>query len=726
MRNAPDSKPSTSVPTAAAAGRIRFEDYQADLRTEELFRGGRKISLPHQSFVVLATLLERPGQLVTREELQARVWPAGTLVEYDQGLNAVVKRLREALRDSAETPRFIETLPKRGYRFIATAHSEVPRQISGTVDAREAEVERAEPKPSITPSPSRKILLVGLGGLALVLLVAGVLFLVTQRSTPHAPSSWQVVPFTSLPGQEIAPTFSPDGSQIAFAWNGDAGGLGQFDLYVKSLNSERMLRLTQYPSKWIVPAWSPDGRTIAFIRNADGGDSGIFIIPALGGTERRIVSTAVAVGAFRQISWSPDGRTLAYSAYGPTGMAQIYLVAVDSLQIQPLSPAPDCLDAAEAIFAPGGKQLALVCILSGAVHSIHVIDLPHGPMRRLATIQGYPHGIAWSRDGQRLILANDPGNGGELWQLTLDGELSQLPFGERGSAPAVSRDGRIAYVRGQNTINIWRADLTSANPEESATRLIFSTLTQVVPRYSFDGSRIAFESNRSGSAEIWTTDAQGLDADRLTSFNGPLTSSPSWCSDGRRIAFDSRASGVSEVYVADIGERVPRKLVTSQTNLSGPSWSPDCRWVLAHDGKHNLYRIPSTGGPAERVAEHSSYSVVVADRLIYNVTEPDGVILRSQPVAGGAPQPFENLPKIRYDDAWTATLNGIYYTDSSSRPVTVNFYDWAARTSRRLMTLKQTPVPGAGPGIAVSPDGRWLLYTHVEDEQSEIMLAPEQ
>src|ERR1700736_2399476 len=99
--------------------RIRFEGFEADLHTEELSNSGRRVRLPQQSFRVLAMLLERAGQLVTREELRARLWPAGTLVEYDQGLNVAVNRLREALGDSAEAPRFIETLPKRGYRFIA-------------------------------------------------------------------------------------------------------------------------------------------------------------------------------------------------------------------------------------------------------------------------------------------------------------------------------------------------------------------------------------------------------------------------------------------------------------------------------------------------------------------------------------------------------------------------------------------------------------------------------
>jgi Tol biopolymer transport system component/DNA-binding winged helix-turn-helix (wHTH) protein len=731
--------------------RIRFDGIEVHLRTGELFRSGRRVRVPQQSFRVLTLLLENAGELVTREELRAKLWPAGTLVEYDQGLNAAIKRLREALGDSAETPRFIETLPKRGYRFIAPIQADGPPPPATATPTHEPAGLVPAPAPPINgmgadatiatepvsipasaaPSASgrrggRGALVAAASGLSAILLVAIVLWAITHRSAAPPPSGRQVIPFTSLPGQEIAPTFSPDGSQIAFAWNGEPGADQQFDLYVKSLASERLLRLTHHPARWLVPAWSPDGRAIAFIRHADD-RSGIFVIPALGGAERRIVSTGVAVGAFRQLSWSPDGKSLAYSAYGPKGVAQVYVVAVDSLQIQPVSPAPDCVDATNAVFSPEGKRLALVCLSSAAVYSIRVRELPDGPITPLATIMGYPQGLAWSVDGNRLIFSNDPGDGGELWQLTLDGRLTQLPFGESSSAPAIARDGRVAYVRGRNTINIWRADLTADDPEASAVKLIYSTVSQRVPRYSPDGAHIAFESNRSGTNEIWMANAEGSDSERLTSFNGPMTSSPSWCSDGRRIAFDSRASGTSAIYIEDISERVPRKVLTSQPNLSSPVWSQDCRWLLAHDASPRLYRFPSAGGPATRVTERSSmYSVVVRDRVVFNVTQANGVVLWSKPVEGGREQPLEGMPRLRYDDAWVATPNGVYYTDSSSKPVSVHFYEFASRTTRRLMTLKQTPIPGGGPAISVSPDGRWLLFSQTDDEQSDIMLAQDQ
>ena len=681
-------------------------------------------------------LLEKGGQLVTREELRARLWPAGTLVEYDQGLNAAVNRLREALGDSAEAPRFIETLPKRGYRFIAAIEPPaLPPTVTPDRSAplREAEAPRTPEintpgSDGLTHTPPlrsrRKVLFAVAAGLGAIL-VAVAISMMVDRSRTRLPFGRQVVPFTSLPGKEIAPTFSPDGSHVAFAWNEGAGAGHEFDLYVKSLGSERLLRLTQHPSRWISPAWSPDGTSIAFVRQVEQ-HAGIFVIPALGGSERNIVSSGLTVGGIIQISWSPDGRRLAYSAYGAAGMPQVFIVSLQALNTWPLSPAPECLAALEPAFSPDGKQLALACVSSSAVYTLYDVGLPDGPVRPLASMLGEPQGLTWAADGSRLIVSNDPGDGGELWQLSLDGRLEQLPFGEDGSAPAVAaRGGQMAYVRGRKTVDIWRADLTATHPEESAVKLIYSTRTQAIPRYSHDGARIAFQSSRSGSVEIWMTDAQGADPDRLTSFNGPFTNAPSWCSDGRRIAFDSRVSGIPAIYVEDINERVPRKLVTSRDNLSLPAWSEDCRWLFASDGHTVLYRVPSSGGPAERFTDHpSSYHVVVANRVIFNALETNGVVLWSKPAGGGPQAPLEGMPQVGYDDAWAATPAGIYYTDSSSTPISVNFYEFASRTTRRLMTLSQAPIPGGGPGIAVSPDGRWLLYSQSGDEQSEIMLAP--
>src|SRR5215470_821266 len=105
---------------------IRFADCTLDLQTAELCRNGSRLTLQDQPFQILTALLENPGQLVTREELVRRLWPSGTFVDFDQSLNKAVARLREALKDNADKPRFVETLPRRGYRWIGTVVDHEP------------------------------------------------------------------------------------------------------------------------------------------------------------------------------------------------------------------------------------------------------------------------------------------------------------------------------------------------------------------------------------------------------------------------------------------------------------------------------------------------------------------------------------------------------------------------------------------------------------------------
>jgi len=757
---------------ASASGpeRVCFDGFEANLRTGELHRSGRKVRLPNQSFNVLAMLLGRAGQLVTREELRARLWPSGTFVEYDQSLNAAVNRLREALRDSADKPRFIETLPKRGYRFIAEVRKEdapvAPVAAAAPAPPTAAPSPAASPEPPALPSGSAEsagLLASGQAaappaaasqtasadtvatagdplrghfgpgwGLKLAVLVLafsltigaiwGLLWYV-RFEAPAPPH--RVVPFASLPGNELAPTFSPDGHRIAFAWNGETGDNREFDLYVKEIGSDRLLRLTHHPVKAITPAWSPDGSSIAFVRVTDV-NAEIILIPALGGVERRIVGGGVAIGNLLRISWSPDGRQIAYPAYSRDGSQKIFLVSLDTLQTRPLSPAPDCQDASEPAFSPDGSHLALVCASSWGVYAIYSERIADGTLTRVASVTGDPQGLAWAAGSDRIVFSNDTGRGGELWQVTLDGHLSRLPFGEEGSAPTLaSRQGRIAYVRGQNITDIWRLDLTAAHPEQLAIKLISSARAQLNARYTHDGTHIAFQSNRSGAKEIWLTDAEGMGPLRLTTFNGPLTDAPSWCSDGRRIAFNSSASGTSAIYVEDIVERKPRKVMTSQANLRLPVWSQDCRWLFASDGKSRLYRLPSSGGTAQLFTQQSAYQAAAfADRVIFSVLERSGVVLWSKRDIDAPEAPLEGMPRIGYADAWTATATGIYYTDTSGNQSRVNYYGFATRETRQLVSMKANPVPGGGFGIEVSADDHWLLYSQIDDLQSDIMLEP--
>ena len=246
---------------------VRFGVFEVDLKAGDLRRSGMKVKLQEQPLQVLAVLLEHPGEVVTREDLRTKLWPADTFVDFDHGLNAAIKRLRDALGESAETPIFVETIPRKGYRFIGN-------------------VERSA---ATTPKPRHRLLTAGAAlVVGLAVLVVALAFLYYRYTPTSKASPPAIIPIVTNTGEKHTPSLSPDGQHLAFAWNGGAGP--HYSLYVKLVGTEEPLRLTRQASIDFNPVWSPDGRYIAFCRIQKGG-TGIYTIPALGGAERIVRNT---------------------------------------------------------------------------------------------------------------------------------------------------------------------------------------------------------------------------------------------------------------------------------------------------------------------------------------------------------------------------------------------------------------------------------------------------
>ncbi len=292
---------------------IRFSTFEVNFHIGELRQRGQKIKLQEQPLQVLAALLEHPGEVVTREELRGKLWPGDTFGDFDHGLNAAVKRLRDALGDDPDNPRFVETLARRGYRFIAPVDGcSVPSEI-GIVAAPAGSKSSARPSWWRWSTARRNTVLGGVT--ACVLALSSLYYSHSLRSKPPQPA---ITPAVTNVGEKYTPSLSPDGQHLAFAWNGGAGP--HFNLYVKLVGTEESLRLTKQESSIdFNPVWSPDGRYIAFCRILKGA-TGIYVIPASGGAERKVRSTLWEDQEFYEIfwvaghlSWSPDGKLLAYS-----------------------------------------------------------------------------------------------------------------------------------------------------------------------------------------------------------------------------------------------------------------------------------------------------------------------------------------------------------------------------------------------------------------------------
>ncbi len=493
------------LPPSSNFHRIVFGRFEADLRSGELRKDGRRVRLQAKPFHLLALLLEHPGEVVTREEICRRLWDAETFVDFDHSLGTAVNKIREALNDAADNPRYIETLPKRGYRFIGKISSELP-EVMAVQDAQES-VEFV-PDPAAKAWTARKWRL----GLVVVAVVgaATVAFVWLSRK-PGDSQPMTIVPFTSYPGLETAPSFSPDGSRIAFSWdNGTSNRTGRpgYDLYVKAIGSETVLRLTNHPSDWISSTWSTDGSQIAFHRLAID-DNGIYVVPALGGPERKLVATHIPYDLAAPLSWSPDGKWIAYSDWENGGPGnRSFLLNVETLESHQLPHDPSCRHDGNLTFSHSGQELAMICVHNTTSYEYLISDLRGKSKRSLITLHEFLTGPLWTGDDKSLIVAEATAKGNEFDEVRVrDGEAHKLSV-TAGDWPAISRDGRkLAFSVSDNHVNIWRKDLQ--HPEAPAVQMYISTRQQNNSQYSPDGNHVAFATARSGTWSVWVADTQG-------------------------------------------------------------------------------------------------------------------------------------------------------------------------------------------------------------------------
>jgi Tol biopolymer transport system component/DNA-binding winged helix-turn-helix (wHTH) protein len=707
---------------------LRFEDFEVDLRTGELRKAGVKQKFGGQPFQVLSILLERPGEVVSREEIQKRLWP-DTFVDVDHNLNTAINKIREVLGDSADKPRFVETLPRRGYRFIGELEPPIQPVI---------------PIVAVEPDGgwhSRRLWLkIAAGVLAIsVVALAAVLGHRWQRQQrPQEQAALTAVPFTAFPGVATSPAFSPDGSRITFAWNGDpAHGDQGFDLYVKALGSETLLRLTQHPSESISPAWSPDGTQIAFQRLA-GADSGIYVVPALGGPERKLRPTRMPTTNFNWvswydfalISWSPDGKWIAFADVAPgEEYAKIYLLSTETLETKQVSISPKCVGEGLPAFSHNGEYLAYWCFLSengGAV--LYSLPIRGGQPKTISPSLAFPNGLTWSADDEKLIYSLYTAVNGNLTsalgEVTFaNGSTKQLAFAGGAMLPTVSSRGdELAYSSLSTSFNIWRGDLLHV--ESPAVELMPSSRAQFDAQYSPDGKHIAFASARSGIEGVWIS---ADDGSNLVQISNPHdeSGSPQWSPDGTKIAFDSRPRGHWEISVADVAERKPRKLVTNFSDLIRPHWSRDGKWLYFRSeepGRMGVYRCPASGGDAVALSQDTGVSPQESfdGKTVYFASTFSKPVLRKVSLLAlpGTVSEVDGLPRVSHAGLWALSPGGIYFVPAEA-PRSLRYFDFATKEIRPILEVDKY----FASGLSVSPDGRWILYSLVGDVNSDIMLV---
>jgi Tol biopolymer transport system component len=571
----------------------------------------------------------------------------------------------------------------------------------------------------------------------LIATVAAGWIVLTRNKPPQLPMS--AAPLTTYPGSELQPSFSPEGNQVAFSWNGDKQD--NYDIYIKLIGAGTPLRLTSDPAPDYCPAWSPDGKWIAFLRTLDEEKAAVMLIPALGGTERKLAEVyrppatfALPLGLF----WSVDGNSLAIADKGsPDEPFGLFLLSVESGEKRRLtSPPSNSQGDGGPAFSPDGRTLAFSRFSGSGAGDLHLLAFsrelaPISQPKRLTFDNRHTLNAAWTADGRAIIFSSNRAGGSfNLWRIgvTGSGKPARLAsVGEDGIYPSISRQGnRLAYTRSFVDTNIWRLDLPvlqnkHSSPAPKGAPLIASTRAETAAQFSPDGKRVAFASDRSGTYEIWACDSNGLNVVQLTTI-GAYSGTPRWSPDSQRIAFDSNVEGQYEIYVVSANGGKPSRLTTNLADDAAPSWSRDGSWIYfgsTRSGRYEIWKMRPDGGEAVQITRNGGFVPFESPdgKYLYYTRSYVTSSLWRVPVVGG--QESQILPAVA-QRGYSVVDEGIYFIAPPEHGHnSIQFFRFSTGKAS-VIAVMEKPV---FLGLSVSPDEQSILYSQHDQQVADLMLV---
>jgi Tol biopolymer transport system component/DNA-binding winged helix-turn-helix (wHTH) protein len=689
--------------------RIQFGSFELDLHARELRKHGLKVKIPPQAFCLLSCLVARPGELVTRDELIRKLWPGDTHVEFEGNLNAITRVLREALGDSARNPRFIETEPKLGYRFIApvsVVESPPPAVHQSAVE---------HPAPGLSLRARWRVVL------GMALLAPGIwIAWSTFHRTATPPLSSRLTQITHFLGNAGHPSFAPDGERVVFHWNGDQTGV--YHIYEMHIGSGDVQRLTANAADDMYPAWSPDGRDIAFLRSMPANQSALVLASAIGSGER----TVAVLPKVRSLAWSPDGRWIAYSLaspdneWNPRSDGGISALSLSTAKTVDLTRGGG--DAYPA-FSPDGAALAFV--RRSDVWTLPLArDLkPDGAPRRLTQRSASALNPVWSPDGKSITFVAERGEYGRLWRVPVSGGEPVEAGGEDALEPTLDSSGRrIVYSRATvvDSLNVLPLCDAGCAPEPPR-KMLYSTKLARNPSFSPDGSEIAFESSRSGHMEIWLCNRDGSHPRQVTHLGGPPAGTPNWSPDGR-LVFDARVPAGSAIFTIPATGGSPRQLTTGATEDLVPFWSRDGRRIYfasKRTGSLQVWAMPADGGDAIQITRGGGLRAVESfdGRYLYYTKSATHTSVWRVPVGGGEERPV--IDALSFWQNFCVVPGGIYFVpDVAVRSFPIHFFDAASGATRQVGSVDALGLQG----ITVASKNNNLVLSRRESSDRDLML----
>jgi Tol biopolymer transport system component len=578
-------------------------------------------------------------------------------------------------------------------------------------------------------------------GLGLLAAAAGVLIGIygVQHISSGDSESLTVTPLTALPGKEVQPSLSPDGNQVAFAFDG--GRSSDYDIYVKTIGSEEITHLTSGPADDMSPSWSPDGQRIAFLRFLSDQSALVMVMPAAaGGTARQLAKLRVERDETEiRVAWSPDGEWIATSdAETPLSRMRLVLVSATTGRKRRLAYQPPALDAdLSPSFSPDGRYLAYARHLSLGISDLYILEVakeggPATVARRLTNWNRMNRSPVWSHNGKEVFFVGDePRIGPRIWRVPAfaKGDARRInQLGDGITSLALSRRARrLVYSKEIEDWNIWRLDLAQAGGARARGRallspVIASTYGDFQPQYSPDGKHIVFKSNRSGDQEIWIANRDGSSPRQLTRLHAAISGYPRWSPNGKYIVFHSRPSGYANIYTVNVETGSYRALTAGTTNDTTASWSHNGKWIYFQSqraGTSQIWRVPAEGGSASQITKNgasTAFDSVDGKLLFYSKFNEPGLWML--PLDGGTES--QVLPSLSTPDAFAVTKKGIYFARrTTDNDTALSFMSFSPRLIRELARIQNPFVSD----LSASPDGGSLLYAQADQTGSDLMLV---